>query len=586
MRSVHPQRVEQAQKRLFRDAMKRRGFIAGILFVAVMSGVTILVQMYSLSILIDGAFMRDWSADSYYTYVFVLVAAVVARALLAWADKWLGLKLAIGRKADYRKRILRKIHDMGPVRLKKEMTGELIGVQQNGVEKLDDFFSLYVPAAIRMGTIPLIIFAVVMWLDWPSGLVLMITGPLIPIFMYLIGTKAGDKIREQWSSFRRMNAHFLDTIQGMDTLKLFGREKNAGRSINNVSRMFRTTTMRVLRVAFLSGMVLELAASVSTAVVAVEVGVRLIEGMVGFQMGLFVLLLAPEFYLPFRSFGSAHHAGMEGAEAGARIFEILDWSKEQPSARPVETPKTQVEVPETPFHIQMNSVTLSYPGSDSEVLKGVNLKLQPGVVHTLTGASGEGKSTILNLIGKVLNPDEGDIFVNGVSLSELDTAAWRDMVSYLPQFPHFFTGSIADNIRMGNREASAEDIIEASKQSFAHSFISTLPDGYDTTLGEGGLNLSGGERQRLALARVFLKRSPVLLLDEPGNYLNESLEESLMDSIKELSEGRIVFIASHQPVTLLESDRLSILSDGVVTESGSPKNMLPLITEAIESGEG
>jgi len=586
MRSVHPQKVEQAQKRLFRDAMSRRGFIAGILFVAVMSGATILVQMYSLSVLIDGAFMREWTADSYNPYVFALVAAVIARALLAWADKWLGLKLAIGRKADYRKQILRKIHDIGPVRLKKEMTGELIGVQQNGVEKLDDFFSLFVPAAIRMGTIPLIIFAVVMWLDWPSGLVLMITGPLIPIFMYLIGTKAGDKIREQWSSFRRMNAHFLDTIQGMDTLKLFGREKSAGRSINNVSRMFRTTTMRVLRVAFLSGMVLELAASVSTAVVAVEVGVRLIEGMVGFQMGLFVLLLAPEFYLPFRSFGSAHHAGMEGAEAGARIFEILDGDTDQPSPQPIENRMAPVQVPKPPFYIQMKNVTLSYPGSSREVLKGANLELQPGIVHVLTGASGEGKSTILNLLGKVFSPDEGGVMVNGVSLSELDSAVWRDHVSYLPQFPHFFAGSIADNIRMGNSEASAEDIIEAAKRSFAHSFISTLPGGYDTTLGEGGLNLSGGERQRLALARVFLKKSPVLLLDEPGNYLNESLEESLMDSIKELSEGRIVFIASHQPITLLASDRLSILSDGIVTESGSPNDMLPLITESIESGEG
>ena len=579
MRTVHPQKVEKAQKRLFRSAMKQRGFIAGLLIVAVLSGITILVQMYSLSVLIDGAFLQSWSADTYYPVVLTLGAAVVMRALLSWAGNWLGLKMAIRRKAAYRKQILRKIHEIGLVRLKKEMTGELIGVQQSGVEKLDDFFSLYVPAAIRMGIIPLMIFGVVMWLDWPSGLVLMITGPLIPIFMYLIGTKAGDKIREQWSSFRRMNAHFLDTVQGMDTLKLYGREKSAGRSINHVSRLFRTTTMRVLRVAFLSGMVLELAASVSTAVVAVEVGVRLIEGMVGFQMGLFVLLLAPEFYLPFRSFGSAHHAGMEGAEAGARIFEIIDQETVEGSR---EATKSLLA---PPFHIQLNHISYSYPEAKNSVLDGVDLKLTPGEIHTITGASGEGKSTLLNIVGGILSPVEGTVRVNGDRLSDLAPREWRNQVSYLPQFPHFFSGTIAENIRVGNREASIAEVVEASKLAHADHFVTSLPSGYDTIVGEGGLNLSGGERQRLALARIFLKQSPIILLDEPGNYLNESLEESIMASIKALSRNRIVFIASHQPVTLLASDRLSILSDGVIAESGAPNFMMPLLTDAIMTGE-
>ncbi len=581
MRSVHPHKVEIAQKNLFRDALTQRGFVAGILLTAVLTGFTILVQMYSLSVLIDAAFLKDWNTETYYPFILLLFGAVVVRAILAWSDKRLGMKLAITQKTGYRKRFLHKIHEIGPVRLKNEMAGELIGVQLNGIEKLDDFFSLYVPSAIRMGTIPIIIFGLVMWLDWPSGLVLMITGPLIPIFMYLIGTKAGDKIREQWSSFRRMNAHFLDTIQGMDTLKLFGREKSAGRSINNVSRVFRTTTMRVLKVAFLSGMVLELAASVSTAVVAVEVGVRLIEGMIGFQLGLFVLLLAPEFYLPFRSFGSAHHAGMEGAEAGARLFEILDENTEH-SAKP---DAGNVEVPSPPFIIHLNELRFSYPDSKSEVLKGVNLELKPGEVHTLTGASGEGKSTILNILGKLLHPDDGKILVNGISLNELDSAKWRDLISYLPQFPHFFSGTIADNIRLGNQEASDQEVTEAAELALAHPFILNLPDGYNTNLGEGGLNLSGGERQRLAMARVFLNKSPIYLLDEPGNFLNEELEELLLHSIKKLSKEKVVLVASHQPRTILASDRLSILSDGIVSESGSPDDLFPNFVEITDAGE-
>src|SRR6056297_971920 len=581
MRSIHPHTVELAQKRLFREALSLRGYVAGLLFTAVITAAIILARMYSLSVLIDAAFLNEWSASQYGHYVIILTGAVAVRAIMAWTDKWLGMKMSIHQKARYRKELLHKIHEIGPVRIKGEKTGELIGLQLNGIDKLDDFYSLYIPAAIRMGAIPLIIFGVVMWLDWPSGLVFMITGPLIPIFMYLIGTRAGEKIREQWGTFRRLNAHFLDTIQGMDTLKLFGREKSAGRSINNVSRVFRTTTMRVLKVAFLSGMVLELAASVSTAVVAVEVGVRLIEGMIGFQLGLFVLLLAPEFYLPFRSFGSAHHAGMEGAEAGARLFEILDENTEH-SAKP---DAGNVEVPSPPFIIHLNELRFSYPDSKSEVLKGVNLELKPGEVHTLTGASGEGKSTILNILGKLLHPDDGKILVNGISLNELDSAKWRDLISYLPQFPHFFSGTIADNIRLGNQEASDQEVTEAAELALAHPFILNLPDGYNTNLGEVGLNLSGGERQRLAMARVFLNKSPIYLLDEPGNFLNEELEELLLHSIKKLSKEKVVLVASHQPRTILASDRLSILSDGIVSESGSPDDLFPNFVEITDAGE-
>src|SRR6056297_2023410 len=376
MRSIHPHKVELAQKRLFREALSLRGFVAGLLITAVITAAIILAQMYSLSVLIDAAFLNEWSASQYGHYVIILTGAVAVRAIMAWTDKWLGMKMSIHQKARYRKELLHKIHEIGPVRLKGEKTGELIGLQINGIEKLDDFYSLYIPAAIRMGAIPLIIFGVVMWLDWPSGLVFMITGPLIPIFMYLIGTRAGEKIREQWGTFRRLNAHFLDTIQGMDTLKLFGREKSAGRSINNVSRMFRVTTMRVLKIAFLSGMILELAASVSTAVVAVEIGVRLIEGMVGFQIGLFVLLLAPEFYLPFRTFGSAHHAGMEGAEAGARLFEILDHSNTEFQDRENNLEKA----PDRLVLIQIKNLSFRYPGSENYILNGVNLTLQENEV--------------------------------------------------------------------------------------------------------------------------------------------------------------------------------------------------------------
>ena len=564
MRSIHPHKVELAQKRLFREALSQRRFIAGLLFAALTTAVVILIQMYSLSVLIDAAFLQGWNVLNHGQYLIFLFGAVAVRAVMAWTDKWLGMKMSIHQKARYRKELLHKIHEIGPVRIKGEKTGELIGLQLNGIEKLDDFYSLYIPAAIRMGAIPLIIFGVVMWLDWPSGLVFMITGPLIPIFMYLIGTRAGEKIREQWGTFRRLNAHFLDTIQGMDTLKLFGREESAGRSINNVSRMFRITTMRVLKIAFLSGMILELAASVSTAVVAVEIGVRLIEGMVGFQVGLFVLLLAPEFYLPFRTFGSAHHAGMEGAEAGSRLFELFDHAHSETQKR-----ENSVEmVSDSPTHIQIKNLRFRYPGSENYILNGVNLTLQENEVHTLAGASGEGKTTLKNVLSTLIPYEEGEILVNGSSLTRLEPRHWKAQISYLSQFPHFFPGSIEDNIRMGSRNAADEEIIEASRLAQAHAFISLLPNGYQTVLGEDGLNLSGGERQRIALARTFLNKSPIYFLDEPGSFLNKELEVALMSSIKKLAKNSIVFILSHQQQTMMASDRISLLRHGAIAESG------------------
>ncbi len=581
MRKIHPKKVAEAQKRLVKEALRMKGFIISIVGASLISGMVILIQMYSLSILIEGVFTGDWTSQIRESFTWILIAAILVRAVMAWTSDWLGMLLAVRLKSKYRKRLIHRLHEMGPVGLANEKTGDLIGLQMNGIEKLDDFFSQYIPAAIHMATVPILIFTVVLWLDWPSGVVLMVTGPLIPFFMYLIGTKAEEKIRQQWSSFRRLNAHFLDTIQGMDTLKLFGREKSAERSINHISRMFRVTTMRVLKVAFLSGMVLELAASVSTAVVAVEIGVRLIEGLIGFQVGMFVLLLAPEFYLPFRRFGSAHHAGMEGAEAGARLFELFDTQNKAESDA-----ISFSQVPKTAPRIELKNITFTYPKTERPVLKSLNLILKPGEIHTITGTSGQGKTTLLYLMGRLAEPDTGSILVNNVPLRDISVMEWRKQISFIPQFPHSFPGSVAENIKLGNAMASDEEIEQAARQALAHQFIRELPEGYDTLLGENGMNLSGGERQRLAMARVFLAKSPILLLDEPASSLHSNLESELIESLKKFSGGRIVLMVTHRATSILASDRLSILDDGAISESGTPDQLLPLLTDKLSIERG
>lgn len=618
MRSAHPQKIADAKKRLFRAALQYRWMISGILLVSIISGVLILIQMYILSILIHAAFLQEWIPEIHRTLFFLLIAAILFRALSVWTSSWIGMRLAIRLKMAYRKRLMYKMHEIGPVRLREKKAGELIGLHIHGIEKLDDFFSLYIPAAIRMSVIPFLIFAVVMWIDWPSGLVFLITGPLIPLFMYLIGTQAGEKIKKQWSSFRKMNAHFLDTIQGMDTIKLYGREKSAGRSISQISRIFRVTTMRVLKIAFLSGMVLELAASVSTAVVAVEIGVRLVTGMVGFQTGLFVLLLAPEFYLPFRTFGSSHHAGMEGAEAGAHLFELLnekendhsgngqpqvnlpetllqnepvqrhsdgnglspvilpeflvhnDLKQRQPSAKDGQLEK----LPAPPWQLRIENLQFDYE-PDEKVIRGINLAVDHSEIHTITGRSGEGKTTLLNLIAQLNHPDSGSIIVNQLMLDDTTLHDWRKKIAFVPQFPHFFRGTIIDNIRYGKQDASEDEVVEAAKMAHADGFINQLKDGYHTDLSENGVNLSGGEKQRIALARAFLKRPPLLLLDEPCASLNDDLESAILNSLKTFAKKRLVLIVSHKPGTILKSDRISILKDGVIVTGGTPAELFP-----------
>lgn len=577
MKAVHPDKVAKAQKRLMRQAAAHPWLMAGIAASAVLAGGMILLQMYSLSVLIDAVYFGHRSAEVHHFWVGLLLLGIGLRAASAWAGNALGLRLAIRIKAGYRKQLLRRLHELGPLRLRKEKTGDLIALQQRGVEKLDDFYAQFVPSAVQMAVIPLIIFAVVMYLDWPTGLVFMITGPLIPIFMVLLGLQAGKKINEQWSSLRRMNAHFLDTVQGMDTLKLFGREAHVERSIENVSRLFRTTTMRVLKVAFLSGLILELSASVSTAVVAVEVGVRLIEGMIGFQMGMFLLLLAPEFYLPFRSFGSAHHAGMEGAEAGAQLFDMLGEKAASADEQP-----SPVKAPEFPLRqIGLDGVSFHYDASQP-LLSDIDLQLQPGEIHALAGRSGSGKTTLMQLVAGLLSPVEGRITINDLPLSEIAPESWRAQVALVTQFPHLISGSLLENIRLGRKNADQAEIEEAVRAAQLEEVVAALPDGLETQLGENGMSLSGGERQRLALARAFLKQAPVLLLDEPAASLNEQLEAGLLQSLRNAAHGRIILMVTHRRPSLEAADRISILEHGRITQSGAPANILPGLDSAAD----
>jgi len=411
--------------------------------------------------------------------------------------------------------------------------------------------------------VPLTILSAVFVADWLSGLVLCFTGPLIPIFMVLIGRQAEQASRRQWLALQRMGAHFLDVLQGLKTLKLLGRSRTQSDRIRTVSDRYRVTTMDVLKVAFLSGLVLELAASISTAVVAVEVGIRLIEGLMHFHSGLLVLLLAPEFYLPFRALGARHHAGMEGVAAADRIYAILDL--EPPNTR---TGGNRALTPHPP-EIRLERVSHVYPGMTIPALNDLSAVIEPGRYTALAGPSGSGKSTLVNLLLRFLELQRGEVLIAGIPLRSLDPRRHLERVALVPQDPHLFDDTVYGNLRLARPDASDSALADALQRAGADTFVRSLPQGGHTLLGNNGARLSGGERQRLAIARAFLKDTPWLVFDEPVSALDPESEEAIQGALESLAVNRTVLVIAHRLATLRRADRILLLDEGRLIATGT-----------------
>jgi thiol reductant ABC exporter CydD subunit len=400
---------------------------------------------------------------------------------------------------------------------------------------------------------------------------------LIPIFTILIGSQADALTKRQWTSLSRMSAHFLDVLQGLTTLKLLGRSREQVRTIAQISERFRHATMGVLRVAFLSALVLEMVATLSTAVVAVQIGLRLLYGHLSFEQALFVLILAPEFYLPLRLLGTRFHAGMEGVAAARRIFEVLD--TELPTrdpciarveAEPVlpSAGKARELAGHTP-HIRFEGVCYAYDGDQYPALENLSFEIAPGSKVALVGPSGAGKSTVAHLLLRFVEPDHGLIMVDGEPLSNLAPAAWRQTVAWVPQDPYLFHDTVAQNIRLARPTATPDQVAWAARQAHAHTFIVALPQGYDTVVGERGARLSGGEGQRIALARAFLKDAPLLILDEATANLDPEVEAQVQEALSRLLQGRTALVIAHRLGTVHHADRILVLSGGHLAQEGS-----------------
>lgn len=555
-----PRRLSSGTEWLRRQRAGAATPLRRLRLLAPLSGILIVAQAWLLAHLIDAVAFRQAGLDGVWPEMAALLPVFGLRFVLDWLGARLGFEAARRVKTGVRRRLLTQLRRLGPAALENDSSGDLAARLVDGVEALDGYFSRYQPALVLMTVVPLVVLLAVFPSDWLSGLVLLLTAPLVPLFMALIGRGAERRNQAQWKLLRRMGAHFLNVIQTLPTRRAFNASRRELHHIARISESFRQATMSVLYLAFLTSAVLEFFAAISIAIVAVFIGFRLLDGGMDFFHGLFVLLLAPEFYQPLRNFGVQNHARMEAAAAAEQIAELLD--------RPAPALPVAGEDP-LPAHgaLELKGVRYAYEGQ-RQALDGLDLRIREGERIAIVGRSGAGKSTLAALLLGFIRPDEGAIRYGGQPLEPQHLAAWRRRIGWIPQRPHLFHGSLLDNIRLGAPEADREQVRAACEAAHALAFIERLPEGLDTRVGDGGRPLSGGEAQRIALARALLRDPAWLLLDEPAAHLDPEHERWLDETLNGLARDHTLITIAHRLPGTRHADRILVMQDGRLAQAG------------------
>jgi len=534
--------VRPLDPRLLRYSAAARGYLAVTVLLGLAAAALILLQAHLLAHLLATA-ATGTGTGLLAGSLAALGIVLAARAAAGYGGEVTALRAAAAVKSQLRRRLADHVLKLGPSWLTGHRSGEVTTLATRGLDGLDPYFARYLPQLVLACVVPFAVLIRVGLADWISGLVIGVTLPLVPLFAILVGLHTKAVTQRQWRLLARLGGHFLDVVEGLPTLKLFGRAKPQAEVIGRVTGEYRKVTMSTLRVAFLSAFVLELAAALATALVAVEVGLRLLAGHMSYSTALLVLLLTPEAYLPLRAVGAQFHASTEGAAAAADVFAILDTPVPgRVSGLSGATPRPVDLRTDT---IRLSGVGLSYPGRGRDALSGVSMTIRPGDQVTLTGPSGAGKSSLLALLLRLAEPTSGRIEAGGTDLARVPPEQWRRQIAWVPQAPHLFAASVAENIALGDPAAGREAVVAAARAAGADGFIGNLPRGYDTAVGEGGLRLSSGQRQQIALARAFLRDAPLLLLDEPAAHLDAASAARLDGALAALTAGRTVIRVTH-----------------------------------------
>ena len=554
-------------KRILREAVSGRTLLAATIARAIVGGLLVVAQAVTTANIVAGAFLGGKGLAELGRPLVALGTIAVLRAGFTYLRQLAADGFSARVREDLRSRLFARVLALGPVGVSGERTGELIATSLDGVEGLDPYLAHYLPQNALAALIPLTVLVAVLLQNLLAGAILAVTAGLLPYFMILLGRAAERRTKRQWRLLQMLSGHFLDVVRGMRTLQLFGRSRRQVEIIRQVSEAHRCATLDTLKIAFLSAFALELLASLSTGLVAVAISFGLLGGTLHLAAGLAILILVPEFYLPLRGLGSDFHAGLAGAVAAERIFDLLDGPAAAGASGTRRLPQG------TPLEIRLQHVTYSYPGSAKPALAGLDLAWRPGETLAVVGPSGAGKSTLLRLLLGFAVPDGGEILVDGVPLRSLDLDWWRRQIAYVPQQPTLFEGSVADNIALGRPGASRQEIESAARVARAHDFILGLPEGYQTQVGDGQTALSQGERQRIALARALCSGASLLLLDEPTASLDAESDAAVSAAIADLARGYRAVIVAHRLSTAERASRIAVLAAGSVAEEGTPEEL-------------
>ncbi len=528
----------------------------GLLLLTLLGTVATLGQAYAFARIIDSLVVQGESLS--YGMMAVLGAMISMRMACSHGEQWLRDHIASAVHEDLRNRVLHHMIAQG-VR-QSESAGSVTHILTDGLDHVDAYMSQYIPQALYAVLIPLMIsIAIIDSVSW-IGWILLMTYPLIPFFMILIGKQADKLNKQQWERMQFLGGHFLDVLQGLTTLKVFGRAKEQVHVIGRLSGEFRDATLKVLRIAFLSALVLELIGTISTAMIAVYLGVSLVYGEVEFLPAFFILLLAPDFYAPLRQLGAAFHTGLSGKVSLTAVQEYLTSGIEvvRTGQETLKRPMQTIEFRDVAYEYEEGHVGL-------ETFTGV---LKRGCSYMLVGESGAGKTTISNVLMQLLTPTKGQVTVDGYDLQTLDSQWYHEQIAYLSQTPYIMSGTLRENLKFG-LEASDETLWKVLHQVQLADFVSALPLGLDTVIGEGGYGLSGGQRQRLALGRTLLRPAQILILDEVTAHLDVETENLIMQVLREYGQDKIVLYVGHRVQTMKYVDTLFVMQAGRLVESGS-----------------
>lgn len=539
--------------RLLHYSRASRRFVVAVVVIGVLTAVLVIVQAFALTEIVVPVFTSGADFDAIRTAFVVLAVVILVRVVLAYLAEAAAFRASASAKSELRAAVLDHVMRLGPVWLSGRNSSELTTLVTRGIDGLDAYFSRYLPQLVLAVVVPIMAGIIIVIADPLAALIVLLTVPLIPVFMVLIGMYTKRHVDRQWRTLGQLAAHFGDVVAGMATLKAFGRGPAQAANVRNIGEQYRSATMGVLRISFLSSLVLEVLAMLSVAMVAVSIGLRLVEGSMTLAAGLLVLILVPEVYLPLRQVGVHFHAAAEGLGAARQIVEILEI--EPVVSGPI------TELPDlSELTIEFAGVSFGYQGRVELALDEVSFQIPPRQITALIGASGSGKTTILSILERFTDPTAGSVLVAGsnfaTELREFDVDAWRSQVAYVGQNPTLTAGTIAENVGLGAPLADEQRVRSALDSVALSGLIAELPAGINTVVGEGGRPLSQGQTRRIALARVFYSDASVVLLDEPTASLDGPSEDAVLAAIGKLARSRTVVLAAHRPALISLADNV------------------------------